>query len=222
MKKPWSYSRIKAFETCPMQFYYLKVLRAYDEPETDAMRYGTAFHEAAENYIRDGVPLPEGFLFAKAALDALNKFKGEKLCELKMGVTADLIACDFDAEDVWFRGISDLTIVNRERGTAKSIDYKTGKNARYADPGQLELMALATFAHFPEVEETKSALMFVIANAFIPSVYVRDDIPVLWEKWLTKYEAMRRAYEMDVWNPRPSGLCKAHCKVLECAHNGRN
>ena len=26
----------------------------------------------------------------------------------------------------------------------------------------------------------------------------------------------------DVWNPRPSGLCKKHCVVLECPHNGRS
>ena len=96
--KAWSYSRLKAFETCHLQFYHMKVLRTYEEPETEAMHYGNVFHEAAEEYIRDGTPLPKGFLFAKDALDALNKFKGDKLCEYKMGLKPDLTACAFDDE----------------------------------------------------------------------------------------------------------------------------
>ena len=74
----WSYSRLKAFEQCPLQFYHMKVARTYDEPETEAIRYGNLFHEAAEHYIRDESELPKGFQFAKPALDALNRFSGEK------------------------------------------------------------------------------------------------------------------------------------------------
>jgi hypothetical protein len=33
------------------------------------------------------------------------------------------------------------------------IDYKTGKNAKYADMKQLDLMAGAIFVHYPEVHE---------------------------------------------------------------------
>jgi hypothetical protein len=32
---------------------------------------------------------------------------------------------------------------------------------------------------------------------------------------------MESAYDKDVWNANPSGLCRAHCVVLECPHNGR-
>ena len=45
---PWSFSKIKAFEQCPKKFYHLKIAKDYSEPETEAMYYGTAFHEAAE------------------------------------------------------------------------------------------------------------------------------------------------------------------------------
>ena len=51
---PWSFSKIKAFQQCPKQFYHEKVLKQYPFKESEATLYGTAFHEAAEEYIRDG------------------------------------------------------------------------------------------------------------------------------------------------------------------------
>lgn len=221
--QPWSYSRLKAFETCPFQFYHTKVAKTYDEPETEAIRYGNLFHEAAEQYIQHGTPLPETFQFASGALDRLNRYPGDKLCEYKMGVRSDLTACDFwDTDNVWFRGIADLCIINTDERKAKVVDYKTGKSARYADTGQLELMALATFAHFPEVDTAQTALLFVVAKELIPKTFTRDDIPGLWREWLTRHAVMERAFKNDVWNPRPSGLCQKWCAVLECPHNGRN
>ena len=55
---PWSFSRIKAFEQCPKQFYHEKVLKQYPFRETEAMRYGTEFHKACEDYIGEGTPDP--------------------------------------------------------------------------------------------------------------------------------------------------------------------
>ena len=109
---PWSFSKIKAFEQCPKKFYHLKVAKDYSEPETEAMFYGTAFHEAAEEYVRNNVPLPPQFEYAKGGLDALIAKRGDKLCEYKMGLTASLEPCDFFADDVWFRGIADLVILD--------------------------------------------------------------------------------------------------------------
>ena len=220
--KPWSFSRIKAFEQCARQFYYEKVLKLYPVKETDAMRYGTEFHEAAEFYVRDGTPMPQQFHFALPALDALLDIPGEKLCEYEMGLTEELKPCGFKDDDVWYRGIADLLIVDRDKKEARVLDYKTGRNTRYADTGQLELMALATFEHFPEVDTVRAGLLFVIAKELIKSTYKRSDKPALWAKWHSKHSRLEMAFENDVWNPSPSGLCRAHCPVLECPHNGRN
>lgn len=216
---PWSYSHIKQFETCPKQFYHARVLKEYPFEETPEIRYGNELHKAAEHYIRDGKPLPDRFNFTKAALDRLNNFSGDKLCEYKMGLTKDLEPCTFFDKQVWWRGVVDLAIVNGSH--ARVIDYKTG-NSNYADTGQLELMALATFRHFPDVEQVKAALLFVISNKLIPGTYSRDDEPKLWQKWLKKYHRMRKAHQTGVWNTNPSGLCKRHCPVTACVHNGRN
>lgn len=218
----WSFSSIKTFEQCPKKFYHLKVARDYQEDQNaEHLLYGTAFHEAAELYIRDDAPLPAKFMFAKGALDNLKGRTGKKLCEYEMGLTANLEPCSFRDPEVWWRGIADLIILE-DNGTARVLDYKTGKSSKYADTGQLELMALAIFKHFPAVTKIKAGLLFVVANEFPKAMYSRQDEAKLWEKWLRDHGRMKRAYETNVWNPRPSGLCRKHCVVLECPHNGRS
>ena len=64
---PWSFSKAKAFEQCPKQFYHEKILKQYPVKETDAMRYGTDFHKACEDYIKSEVPLPKKFDFIQSS-----------------------------------------------------------------------------------------------------------------------------------------------------------
>jgi len=222
-KPTWSFSSLKTFDQCPKKYYHTKVAKDYEEDfKTEAILYGNEFHTAAEKYVSGEVgELDPRFSFTQTTLDKLKGMKGEKLCEFKMGLTANLEPCDFFDKDVWFRGVSDLTILNRETGVAKVIDYKTGKSAKYADKGQLELMALATFKHFPEIKVVKGGLLFVVCNAFIKDTYTIEQESDLWQKWLTEYAKVEKAFEVDVWNAKPTGLCRAHCVVLECLHNGK-
>ena len=222
MKKnpAWSYSTIKMYDQCPKKYYHLKVVKDVVEPPTEATTYGTAFHEAAEFYVRDNTPLPPQFNFVKSALDNLKQLQGEKHCEFEMGLTANLEPCGFKDENVWWRGIADLLIINGDE--ARVIDYKTGKSAKYADTDQLELMALAVFKYFPQVKKVKAGLLFVISKNFIKDSYSAENQDKMWLKWFNEYNRMKFSYENNIWNPRPSGLCKKHCLVLECPHNGRN
>ena len=77
---PWSFSKIKAFQQCPKQFYHEKVIKQYPFKMTSAVRYGNEFHKAAEDYIQ-GKGLDKRFEFARPALDSLNAKEGDKLCE---------------------------------------------------------------------------------------------------------------------------------------------
>lgn len=217
---PWSFSKIKAFEQCPKQFYHVNILKEYPFQETEAIRYGSEFHKAAEDFVGKDAELPAKFNFARGALQSLKDKRGVKLVERKLGVTEDLRPCDFFAKDVWFRGIADLIIMDVLADTAWVVDYKTGKSAKYADKGQLELMALSVFAHYPEVKKVRAGLLFVISNDLVKDTYMEYDKGDLWTKWLGKYGDMQAAADKDVWNPRPTGLCKRHCPVTECPHNG--
>ena len=83
-------------------------------------------------------------------------------------------------------------------------------------------MALALFKHFPFVEKVRAGLLFVVCEDFIKDTYTNDQEDILWAKWVSNIESMEAAYRTEVWNPKPSGLCKRHCPVVECPHNGRN
>ena len=95
------------------------------------------------------------------------------------------------------------------------------KSVPYADPGQLELIALAIFTAYPQVTEVRAALFYVVAPAFIRKTYTRDETSRLWTKWIGNFNQMAASYKNNVWNTKQSGLCHKHCPVLECPHNGR-
>jgi|TARA_R110002126_G_scaffold10869_5_gene49930 hypothetical protein len=217
---PWSFSKIKAFEQCPKQFYHEKVLKQFPFVQTQAILYGNQFHKMAEDFIGKDVPIPERFNYVAKALQSLKDKAGTKLVEQKMGIREDLDPCGFYDKEVWFRGIADLLILHKD--VAFVVDYKTGKSAKYADKGQLELMALSVFAHYPEIERVRAGLLFVVSKDLIKTTYTNYDKDTLWSKWIGKYQQMAKAAELDVWNPRPNGLCRNHCPVTECAHNGAN
>lgn len=216
----WSFSSLKTFSTCPKKFYHIRVAKDIKEPEGEQATYGKIVHEAAERYVRDGTPIDAKFAFIKPSLDSLLKIKGEKFCEFKMALTEKLEPCDFHSPDCWFRGVADLLIVDREKGEARVIDYKLGKS-RYADLGQLELMALAVFKIFPEVKIVKGGLLFLTEDKFIPSVYEAQQQHRYWGNWMPKVTMLEGAYSSDIWNAKPNGLCKNYCWITSCTHCGR-
>lgn len=217
----WSYSSIKTFDQCPKKYFHLKVKKDYKDEDTTATLYGTELHKAAEEFISLGKPVPARFAFIQDALDALQKIPGEKFCELKLGVAkrdGRFTPCDFYAKDVWWRGIIDLVIINKQKRTAYLVDYKTSKNTRYADTKQLDLMAGAIFTHYPDIVEIKSALLFVVCNEMVKKKHeyiMRTSYLNTMEPELARLEA---AIKTDVWNPVSGPLCK-FCPVTECAHN---
>lgn len=224
MSLAWSYSSIKTFDQCPKKYYHLRVLKDFKDEDSTATIYGKELHTAAEEFIRDGKPIPAKFSFITSTLEALAKIEGEKYCEVKLGVAkrdGKFAPCDFFAKDVWWRGIADLLIINEEKQTAYLVDYKTSKNAKYADTKQLDLLAGAVFTHYPKIMEIKSALLFVVSNEIVKKEHeyiMRMSYLNSMEPELTRLEA---AMKTNVWNPVSGPLCK-FCPVTSCAHNRKN
>jgi hypothetical protein len=195
------------------------VLKDIKEPETTAILYGKEVHLALEEYIRDGKPVPPQFKEFTEIADMLKAMPGDKLCEYKMGLTKDIQACGFFDENVWFRGVADLLIINGD--TARVIDYKTGKSSEFADKKQLELMSLAVFKHFPKVRTVKAGLIFLVANDFVKADFDKKDAPLTWLKWIQETDRLEEAHEVNVWNPKPNFTCRKYCLVKDCEHNGK-
>lgn len=215
----WSYSSLDLFNQCPHKYYRLKVKKDIKEPVSDHLVYGLDVHKAAEDFIGKGTPIPEKYKFIEPALLKLKAYEGEKLCEYRMGLTKNLEPCKFFDKGVWWRGVADLIILNGD--SAKIVDYKTGKSSKHADTKQLEILSLAVFKHFPQVKRVKGGLLFVVANDFVKNEYDAEQTDVYWQRWLTNTAQLEKAFEVNVWNPRPNFTCKNWCPVRDCTHNGR-
>lgn len=218
-KLTWSYSSLKTFEQCAKKYYHTRVAKDVPTGDTEATLYGKEFHKAAEEYIRDGEALPPKFKYAEEMLVALNKIPGDKFCEIELGVKktdTGYEPCMFDDADYWWHGIADLLIIDGDR--AFLLDYKTSKNAKYADVKQLDILAAAVFTNFPHIKKIKSALLFVVSGDF-----VRKDHESAWRNtyfnlFNPELERLAGAFESGVWNAVTSPLCK-FCPVIQCEHN---
>ena len=211
----WSYSSIKTFEQCPKKYFHLKVAKDVKDTGSPESDYGTQAHSVAEDHIKDGTPIPEKFSIMRPVVEALAKFPGVKHTELRLGVTKTYEPCDFFGDDVWWRGIVDLLILNGV--TAHMVDYKTGKNAKYADMRQLDLMAGAVFVHYPEVEVVKSGMAYVVSDEFPKKTHLRANLRQYMNVFEDELYRLDSAFDNGVWNAKSSPLC-GWCAVTSCEH----
>lgn len=218
MNIAWSYSSLKTFQQCPKKYYHLKVAKDVQDKPTAATMYGQEVHKVAEDFIKDKTPIPEKYSFVKPFMEVLDAIPGTKYCEHKMGLTRDLQPCGFFDKNVWWRGIADLLVINEEKGLAHSIDYKTGKSAKYADKQQLDLVAVAIFAHFPNIVRVKSGLLFVVSKEFVKSEHNIESKDEYIGKVLPDLDRLEKAMDNGVWNPISGPLCR-FCPVKSCTHN---
>lgn len=213
----WSHSALKDYEGCARRYHEVKVLKNFPFTETVHTRYGLQVHKAAEDYVRDGTPIPDEYKFMRPIMDSLMRKEGRKIPEYEMGLREDLSPCGFKDADVWVRGIADLLIIDDDNLKAWVVDYKTG-NDRYPDRDQLVLMSLMTFAHFPHIRQVNSALLFVVKNSIVKQKMSRDDIEANWWKYRERTARLEKSFAADVWNPTQSPLC-GWCPVRSCEHN---
>jgi len=207
----WSFSSLKQYINCPRQYNEVKVLKNYETKPTPQMRYGTDVHEALEKYAKDGTDLPNNYKRFAELVDPMLEIDGERFIEHRMALDINRQPSKWGS-GYWVRGIVDLMIISDD--TAFIVDYKTGSD-KYPDMKQLKLMALMTFAHFPEVQTVRAGLLFVLHNNFMPDEYSRGDIDKLWEAFSPDLERLKISYENNTWQANPTPLC-GWCPVTTC------
>lgn len=216
----WSHSALNEYETCPHKFYRKRVAKDIkDEPGEHALA-GLEVHEALELAIKGEAPFPADRLPTyKLFLDQVMALDGEKRAEVKLGITARLTGTDFYAPDVWGRAIVDVLVLMHDKPLAAVIDWKTGKPR--GDTGQAARNAAAVFCNFPEVKAVVTSFVYAQHNVKHVKSYRRQDLPAMLAPTYALLADIRWSFDHDSWPHRPSGLCRAHCPVLDCPHNGR-
>jgi hypothetical protein len=90
------------------------------------------------------------------------------------------------------------------------------------DSKQLKLFALAVFELFPRVQTVHTRYEWLQFRQTTHASFERSEMPVMWSAFVDDLQAYVEAFRTEMWQERPSGLCKRHCGVTECKHNGRN
>ena len=212
----WSHSRLSSFETCPLRYEQVDLLKRYSDDNPAGAR-GQAIHKALEDYCRDGVPFPAEYAEFRDVGDRVRALGGEKKFEQKLAVTERFEPCEFFDKAVWFRCVVDVLVLSGRRAAA--LDYKTGKVK--LDHDQLALNAGAIFAHYPEVDVVDTRYWWICyGGGMTKKRFFRHSVGEVWSAFLPRVNAFRNAVSQNKFLPKPSGLCKRHCPVDTCPHHG--
>jgi hypothetical protein len=225
--QPWSISALEAFELCPKQYWATRVGKTVATPESEAMRWGKQVHTAFEHYIRDGREFPMGMgnmqEIADEVLAAYSrprvKQAGVRHVEVKYALREDLQATEYFAKDVWLRVVADFVYI--AGSTAVAVDWKTGK--RKSGDDQLALTALGVMHCNPEVDAVLAAYCWLQepkGQRMDVQSYSRGEVQRLWNRFLPRVERFQEAFRKDEFPAKPNGLCRRHCPVKTCPHNG--
>jgi hypothetical protein len=215
----WSYSGLKAYETCPLQWQQVQLLKNFKGTEGPELLWGNRVHHAMHKTLKsDGkVPLPDEMLTYQGWVDSLLALPGHHYVEQKYAITKDFAPCEYFAHNVWYRGIGDFVVVD---GTnALVLDWKTGKVLD--DHVQLMLMAQLIFSHFSKVQSVQAQFVWLKFDTTSEREVTRQDIADNWIGLMDRVHSMQEAYETDVFIPQPSGLCRKHCPVQSCQYWGK-
>jgi len=205
-KFPISYSRLSTFEQCPQKFDYLYVSKRVQDSGNQYTLFGNRVHESLEKYAKTGDPaeLTRETKGYKALVDSILSKNGDKLFEHQMAIDFNEQPCDWFSPDVWLRSIADVLVIDGK--TAYCFDWKTGKPRD--NPAQLQLFSCMIMLCFPEVDEVKTAFVWLAHNRLDSVTYTRKQFALLWQSLNTRMEMVQQAVDLGTFKARPSGLCK--------------
>lgn len=225
-----SYSSLEKFHSCPRQFNEVRVLKNFKEDfSSKSSLEGKRVHDILEQAFRwkerdcHDEKLNPAIKKVWANIDNMAKKHGEiKIrTEAALGIGKNLERpCDFWDKSGGFRGKIDLLALSEK--VAYVVDWKTG-NPAFASMDQIEAMAYLVAQHFSSVEKIVGHLVFV--NELEGSQIKIFEVDVDWETKFKEnlYRKISRVENMKAeggWFAQPNGLCKNHCCVRTCPHNG--
>lgn len=216
VKYAWSFSALNMYNTCPYQYYRLKVKKDVKDKQNESAIWGNDVHKKLEHRVRDKTPLPERFKQYEYLARPFDNAPGVVLAEQQMALNRNLEPTGWFAKDTWCRGIVDVTVLNEPKRRAFAGDWKTGK--RKPDSDQLMLFAALIFAHYPEIDRADTAFIWTQAKATDRETFTRDQEKDIWNHFFGKLRKLEQSFEKDTWPKKPSGLCKGWCPVRNCTY----
>jgi hypothetical protein len=193
------------------------IIKVVQEEESEILTWGNEVHKKmAERLGPAKKALPSTMAEYETYAAGIERIPGKLLVEQKYGLKADFSGCGYFDSHIWYRGIGDVVVVDKER--AFILDWKLGKVLE--DSVQLALMAACIFGNYPGVNRVDTVFMWLKHDAKTRDVFRRDDMPGVWAGVLPRVASYKEAVEGQNFPPKPGGLCSRWCPVTTCPHNG--
>ena len=218
--RPWSFSSLSTFTTCPRRYFEEQIAKSVPKEETEAQLAGTRAHSAFEFRLKDKTPLPADLAGHEPLMKEIEAGPGEIQTELKYGLNRRLEPVGFYAPDVWHRGIIDVR-KRRPDGSSLIVDYKTGRPKN--EMRQLHLFSAYCFLDGDGVVEsyyywTKTKVKN--ANG-TPIKMPKQQLGPIMASLVPDLTAYVQAFRDDIWPPKRNHFCKNYCGVVGCEFHGK-
>lgn len=223
----WSFSHVENFETCAKKYYHQNVVKDVSD-STVYRTEGNEVHNMMASALRGMTPLPPHAHHWQRWITEFND-GGPTLVEKKYAFTEKGEPCDFfdKLKKPWCRIVVDAL---KLRGNCAVMwDWKTGRIKPNKD--QLLLYSVALFINFPQLDKIDAGLIFLREDSgpHIPRNdctfelrITRNDAREFWRTYIRRVRNLERALMTGEFQANPSGLCRRHCNVHSCEHNGQH
>ena len=217
-ERPWSYSQLNAFENCPKKWAAETFYKSVKRKEGEQQNYGKEVHDHFDKFAAKDMPLPLDLQHHGCNIEGLRKTipGGKVVTEQRIAINRAFEPTGFFDDDVWCRGVIDFMLYTPEK--ALIVDWKTGKVR--PDFDQLDLMAALTQCLVPTLKRIVGAFYWTKEKNLTTKTYPLSAHREIWQSFLPRVnEFQRRVAEQD-FPARPNFLCRKHCPVTGCEHNG--
>lgn len=201
---------------CPRKAWHSHIARDIERVDTKELAWGRRVHEALEQPIADGMPLPDELKHYAHLYKFPYGFKAT--AELKLGMTDHMQPCDFFDPDCFARGVLDVVLVPDGRpDAALIIDHKTGKVRE--DPNELLFHATLLQAHHSDLITIKGWYNWLQYNR-MGIVHDLSDTKQTFKRLKQTHDRIKYAFSLgaDAFPPRQGPLC-GWCPVKQCEFN---
>jgi PD-(D/E)XK nuclease superfamily len=215
---PWSPSALETFKNCPEQYHHRYVLKDLPPEERSAEQiYGESVHEVfADRQRPKHVKLPPALAVHEPFMQELEAQPGWVFVEHKTAMAKSLEPCEWDDKNIWCRMIIDYLRIDAASRQAWIVDYKTGRPHRKFN--QLIIYALWVFNSFAYIDTVSVQFYWTKDRTTTDKTWSREDVPKLWNELVGDLRQYREAFRSNIWQMRPSGLCKGWCPVIGCKY----
>lgn len=221
----WSYSALDAYSQCALQLKETRITKRFSDRNKFNVS-GDTDHKRFEDRIMHGKTLPTSLEGYESALQRIIAIPGQARAELEMCITRDWKPTGWFSKNAWARAKVDLSIVQPDKKSVIQFDWKFGRYKKDSRWLQLKINALL----FDAMTKAHGVTMDTFTGVFIwvpegfkaePLTIRQEDISAVRSEVMEHVVEYQRAYDQDDFPPTKNGLCRQHCPVLSCRHNGR-